>query len=109
MLSRILAALIACTAFAVDAQTGRQLWKTRVDEHVVARITGGVKYYDGRVFVPLSGSEEFVSGNANYPCCTARGGVVALNANTGAVIWKAYNVDDKHLVMGIYFTSFVTQ
>jgi polyvinyl alcohol dehydrogenase (cytochrome) len=80
--------------FAVDAQTGRQLWKTRVDEHVVARITGGVKYYDGRVFVPLSGSEEFVSGNANYPCCTARGGVVALNANTGAVIWKAYNVDE---------------
>ena len=24
-------------------------------------------------------------------------------------IEKAYNVDDKHLVMGIYFTSFVTQ
>ncbi len=26
--------------FALDAQTGRQLWKTRVDDHVVARITG---------------------------------------------------------------------
>jgi flagellar FliL protein len=26
-----------------------------------------------------------------------------------AKIEKAYNVDDKHLVMGIYFTSFVTQ
>ena len=80
--------------FAVDAQTGRQLWKTRVDEHVVARITGGVKYYDGRVYVPLSGSEEFVSGNANYPCCTARGGVVALDAGNGKMIWKAYNVDE---------------
>src|SRR5262245_65173766 len=80
--------------FALDAQTGRQLWKTRVDEHGVARITGGVKYYDGRVFVPLSGSEEFVSGNPNYPCCTARGGVVALDASTGKVLWKAYNVDE---------------
>ncbi|HKE86136.1 MAG TPA: PQQ-binding-like beta-propeller repeat protein [Vicinamibacterales bacterium] len=80
--------------FGVDAQTGRQLWKTRVDEHVVARITGGVKYYDGRIYVPLSGSEEFVSGNANYPCCTARGGVVALDASSGKVIWKTYNVDE---------------
>ena len=35
--------------FALDAQTGRQLWKTRVDDHVVARITAGVKYYEGRV------------------------------------------------------------
>jgi polyvinyl alcohol dehydrogenase (cytochrome) len=80
--------------FALDAQTGRQLWKTRVDEHVVARITAGVKYHDGRVYVPLSGSEEFNSGQKDYPCCTARGGVVALDANTGKQIWKTYNVDE---------------
>jgi len=80
--------------WALDAQTGRQLWKVRVDEHVVARITGGVKYYDGRVYVPLSGSEEFNSGNKDYPCCTARGGVVALDASTGKQIWKTYNVGE---------------
>ena len=49
--------------FALDAQTGRQLWKVRVDDHVVARITAGVKYHEGRVYVPISGSEEFSSGN----------------------------------------------
>ena len=80
--------------FALDAQTGRQLWKVRVDEHVVARITGGVKYHDGRVYVPLSGSEEFTAGHKDYPCCTARGGVVALDASTGKQIWKTYNVDE---------------
>jgi polyvinyl alcohol dehydrogenase (cytochrome) len=80
--------------FALDARDGRQLWKTRVDEHIVARITAGVKYHDGRVYVPLSGSEEFNSGQKDYPCCTARGGVVALDANTGKQIWKAYNVDE---------------
>jgi polyvinyl alcohol dehydrogenase (cytochrome) len=80
--------------WALDAQTGRQLWKTRVDEHVVARITGGVKYYDGRVYVPLSGSEEFNSGNKDYPCCTSRGAVVALDASTGKQIWKTYNVGE---------------
>ena len=76
--------------FALDAQTGRQLWKTRVDDHVVARITGSVKYHDGRVYVPISGSEEFNSGNKDYPCCTARGGVAALDANTGKELWKTY-------------------
>jgi polyvinyl alcohol dehydrogenase (cytochrome) len=79
--------------FALDAQTGRQLWKVRVDDHVVARITGGVRYHEGRVYVPISGSEEFTSGHKDYPCCTARGGVIALDAGTGKQIWKTYNVD----------------
>ena len=81
--------------FALDAQTGRQLWKTRVDDHVVARITGSVKYHDGRVYVPISGSEEFNSGNKDYPCCTARGGVAALDANTGKELWKTYLADPR--------------
>jgi polyvinyl alcohol dehydrogenase (cytochrome) len=80
--------------FALDVQTGRQLWKVRVDDHVVARITAGVKYYDGRVYVPVSGSEEFNSGQRDYPCCTARGAVVALDANTGKQLWKIYLSDE---------------
>jgi polyvinyl alcohol dehydrogenase (cytochrome) len=79
---------------AVDAQTGRQLWRVRVDDHAVARITAGVKYHDGRVYVPVSGSEEFSAGNVDYPCCTSRGAVVALDANTGRQIWKTYNVGE---------------
>lgn len=80
--------------YGLDAQTGRQLWKVRVDEHAVARITGGVTYHDGRVYVPVSGSEEFNAGQQDYPCCTSRGAVVALDANSGRPIWKAYNVGE---------------
>ena len=65
----------------------------RVDPHVVARITAGLKYHEGRVYVPISGSEEFNSGNRDYPCCTARGGVAALDASTGKEIWKTYLAD----------------
>jgi polyvinyl alcohol dehydrogenase (cytochrome) len=79
---------------AVDAQTGRQLWRVRVDQHAVARITAGLKYHDGRVYVPVSGSEEFSAGNVDYPCCTSRGAIVALDANTGKQIWATYNVDE---------------
>jgi polyvinyl alcohol dehydrogenase (cytochrome) len=76
--------------YALDAQTGKQLWKTRADSHFVARITGGVKFYNGRLFVPVSSSEEFSSGSPGYSCCTARGSVVALDASTGKQIWKAW-------------------
>ncbi len=81
--------------YAVDAQNGRLLWKTKVDPHFVARITAGVKFYDGRLFVPVSSSEEFASGHRDYPCCTSRGSVVALDANTGKQIWKAWVVPDE--------------
>ncbi len=76
--------------YALDAQTGKQLWKTRADSHFVARITGGVKFYNGKLFVPVSSSEEFSSGSPGYSCCTARGSVVAFDASTGKQIWKAW-------------------
>ena len=69
--------------FALDAQDGKLLWKTKVDDHFVARITAGAKLHSGKLFVPVSSSEEFRSGNPDYPCCTSRGSVVALDANTG--------------------------
>ena len=81
--------------FALDAQTGRLLWKTKADPHFIARITGGAKLYDGKLFVPVSSSEEFSSGNPDYPCCSSRGSVVALDANTGKEIWKAWVVPEE--------------
>jgi polyvinyl alcohol dehydrogenase (cytochrome) len=78
--------------FAVNAQDGRLLWKTRVDTHVVARITAASRYYDGKLFVPVSSSEEFSSGTPTYPCCTSRGSLVALDANTGKMLWKTFVV-----------------
>ena len=80
--------------FALDAQTGKLLWKTKADPHFIARITAGAKLYNGRLFVPVSSSEEFSSGNPDYPCCSSRGSVVALDANTGKQIWKAWVIPE---------------
>jgi polyvinyl alcohol dehydrogenase (cytochrome) len=81
--------------FALDAQNGKLLWKTKVDDHFVARITAGARLYNGKLFVPVSSSEEFRSGNPDYPCCTSRGSVVALDANTGKQLWKAWVIPDE--------------
>ena len=79
-------------AYAVDAQTGELLWVTRVTNNFIERITAAPNVYDGRVYVPVSSSEEFSASSLDYPCCTARGAIAALDANTGKQIWKTYVV-----------------
>jgi polyvinyl alcohol dehydrogenase (cytochrome) len=81
-------------AYAVNAMTGTPLWKTRVDEHPAARITGAPTLANGRLYVPASSSEEGLAANAQYPCCTFRGSLSALDASTGAVIWKSYTIPE---------------
>ncbi|HEY6922233.1 MAG TPA: PQQ-binding-like beta-propeller repeat protein [Steroidobacteraceae bacterium] len=80
-------------AYAVDAQTGRQIWVRKVDSHPAAAITGSLAFDGVRVFVPIQGlNEEDNSGLTSLPCCTFRGSLSALDASTGTVIWKTYTV-----------------
>ncbi len=81
-------------AYGLDAQTGRQLWTTPVSDHFVARITAGPAFYEGKLFVPVSSSEEFTASTLDYGCCTNRGSVVALDAATGRRVWTAWVVDE---------------
>ena len=83
------------TAYAVDAQTGAMLWTRKVDDHPSAALTGSPTVYGGRLYVPVQGlNEEGQGGRGGYQCCTFRGSLVALDANTGAVVWKTYTVDE---------------
>jgi polyvinyl alcohol dehydrogenase (cytochrome) len=81
--------------YALNAATGELLWKVLVDDHPLAHITGAPTLYGGRLYVPVSVAEETVSSNVHYPCCTFRGSVVALNADTGRPIWKSYTIPEK--------------
>jgi polyvinyl alcohol dehydrogenase (cytochrome) len=79
--------------YSVDAANGRLLWKKHVDEHDAARLTGAPVAANGIVYVPVASWEENRASSPEYPCCTARGSVVALRARDGAVVWKTYMVD----------------
>jgi len=81
---------LRANAYAVDASTGRQLWTTKVDDNGVAGITGAPALYQGRLYVPVSSREEGMGISPAYPCCSFRGSIVALDANTGKQIWKSY-------------------
>ena len=78
--------------YAVDASVGRVLWKVEVDEHPHAAITAAPQLFSGRLYVSVSSREESQVGDPRYPCCSFRGSVVALDAATGARIWKTYSV-----------------
>jgi polyvinyl alcohol dehydrogenase (cytochrome) len=81
--------------YAVDANSGQQIWIRKVDDHRAAAITGAPTVFGGRVYVPVQGlNEEGTGGRGGYQCCTFRGSVSALDANTGAVIWKTYTIDE---------------
>jgi polyvinyl alcohol dehydrogenase (cytochrome) len=81
--------------YALDVNSGALLWKRKIDDHRVAGITGSPALYEGRLYVPVQGvAEESVGATNNYPCCTFRGSVVALDTNTGEVDWKTYTVGE---------------
>jgi polyvinyl alcohol dehydrogenase (cytochrome) len=82
-------------AYAVNAATGRLLWKVKVDPHPDTTITGSVKVHEGRVYVPVASREEGHGQVAEYECCTFRGSVVALAADTGKQRWKTYMIPDE--------------
>jgi polyvinyl alcohol dehydrogenase (cytochrome) len=46
------------------------------------------------LYVPVSSAEEVASIDPQYQCCRFRGSVVALDAETGAQVWKTYLVDE---------------
>jgi polyvinyl alcohol dehydrogenase (cytochrome) len=80
------------TVYAVDASTGRLLWKTQVEKHRAARVTGSPVLHDRRLYVPMSSNEELLAGDLQYECCTFRGSLSALDAQTGKILWKTYTM-----------------
>ena len=81
------------SAYALDAHTGELIWKTKVDEHLGATITGSPTLYNGTLYVPVSSFEVALAAAPMYPCCTFSGAVVALYATTGEQRWKTNVID----------------
>ena len=79
-------------AYALEAETGRLLWKKKPEEHESTRLTGTAAVHNGVVFIPAASWEETRSGNPEYRCCTFRGSVTALRAKDGSQVWKTYTI-----------------
>ena len=78
--------------YAVDAHSGRQIWKRGVQDHPAGTITGSPMLHNGRLYVPMSSTEVVSAFNPDYRCCTFRGGIAALAAADGKLLWRNHSV-----------------
>jgi polyvinyl alcohol dehydrogenase (cytochrome) len=86
--------------YAIDIKTGKLIWKKRAGIHAQSSVTGSVAVFNNIIYVPLSSTEVISALNPDYACCTASGEVVALDAETGNIIWRYRVVKDEAKVSG---------
>ena len=79
--------------YAVSAATGKLLWKAHADENFAAMITATPVIFQRVLYAGVSSFEEVMAASPQYACCSFRGSVIALNAATGATIWKTYTIE----------------
>ena len=78
------------TAYALDAETGHLIWKTRVDDQSEVQMTGSPVLHAGVLYLPVSSAEEAIATDDSYECCKFRGAVAAVDALTGKKIWETF-------------------
>jgi polyvinyl alcohol dehydrogenase (cytochrome) len=85
---------MAANVFALDAVTGQLIWRVKVDDFPVARVSASPTVANGRVYVGVASGEEGAAAVPTYECCRFRGSIVALDVATGKQIWKTFMVPD---------------
>jgi polyvinyl alcohol dehydrogenase (cytochrome) len=77
--------LEGATVFALDASSGRPLWRSKVEPQPVAIITSAPIVDEGVVYVGTSSKAEALNRPTAF-----RGSVLALRADTGEILWQTY-------------------
>lgn len=78
--------------YALDAARGNVLRQVPVAKHLAAIVTAAPLLHRGVLYVAVSSFEEALTPMPGYKCCTFRGSVVALMADTGKQLWKTYTI-----------------
>lgn len=98
---------------AIDARTGALLWKTQLESAVndpFAIVTAAPAIVDGMIYTGVASTEEGIAGFVpDYPCCRARGSVVAVQANgpnAGKIVWQTYMVPPGYSGGGVWGSNF---
>jgi len=99
--------------FALDRKTGAVQWVTQLQGNLggpfgdqFAIVTQSPVVDDnnpGVVYVGTASWEEAVAAFIpNYPCCSFRGSVFAVDVKTGAVLWQTYMAPDGYSGNGVW-------
>ncbi|MFN2153301.1 MAG: PQQ-binding-like beta-propeller repeat protein [Anaerolineales bacterium] len=81
---------------------------TQADSHFAAIITQSATVFDNRVYVGVASLEEAIAAQGifpDYPCCSFRGSMLALDLNTGAILWKTYTAPEGYSGNAVWGSS----
>src|SRR4029077_2894311 len=81
----------------VDAKTGALLWKTQIHPDSHAAMTGSPVLVGDTIITGISANGASAPATATF-----RGAIVALNAQTGQILWRSYSLPDNGGVPGGY-------
>jgi len=86
--------------YALNAESGELLWKTRPVEHQLASSSATPQFYKGVIYQGFSSIEEALVADPSAVCCSFRGSVVALDAATGRTIWQSFTIAEPAMATG---------
>jgi len=80
---------------AINAATGALIWQTQLEtpnNDPLAIISASPTVYGGAVYTGVASLQEGAAASPAFPCCSARGSIVKVDAASGAIKWKTYTV-----------------
>jgi polyvinyl alcohol dehydrogenase (cytochrome) len=80
--------------YALKLSSGELVWKVSADPHPTTTITAQPQLHDGVLYVSVSSREFLAGASGDYPCCSFRGSVVALDTHSGEQIWQTFSIPD---------------
>ena len=86
--------------------SGELVWATAADSHPAAIITQSATVFDGLVYVGVASQEEGLAAVVpGYPCCSFRGSMLAIDLDTGAILWKTYMAPEGYSGSAVWGSS----
>jgi polyvinyl alcohol dehydrogenase (cytochrome) len=79
---------------ALDAKTGKVVWRADPRHDKTAPLSGSPLIHDGRIIVPISGSDVGAAMRPAYECCKGHGAVAAVDAADGKVLWTWHTMEN---------------
>jgi polyvinyl alcohol dehydrogenase (cytochrome) len=88
---------------AIDADSGDLRWITELDQNPGAIVTASPIVHGNRLYVNTSSNETSLPNSMpGYVCCTFRGSMLALDVDTGRIVWQGFVLPDNGGQPGAY-------
>ena len=90
---------------AFNKDTGALVWSTQADNHQAAIITQSATVFDNRVYVGVASMEEALAAFVPGYQLSFRGSMLALDLDTGAILWKTYTTPEGYTGNAVWGSS----